>query len=182
MYEIFSDVTPSNQNSGAAPVYNIYCIFISCHLPLPQFLYVADPMHQGQRGSSPLPPVFGRINGQPQPSFLERSTMDIHICNYKKYILQSSPTRGLRATDGSFAHRGLAVALLMNINCYDVWLFEGCAIGSLKVWMYEYCILLEQIFSISSLKIFKFLINLEQLFQKYIKFLINFFRIFPNLL
>ena len=46
MYEIFSDVSHSNQNPGAAPVYSIYCIFISCHL-CPQFLYVADPMVLG---------------------------------------------------------------------------------------------------------------------------------------
>ena len=28
----FSDVLPSNQNPGAAPVYSTYCIFSSCHL------------------------------------------------------------------------------------------------------------------------------------------------------
>ena len=46
MYEIVFDVPLSNQNPGAAPVFSIrvYCIFISCHLCPPKFLYVADPM------------------------------------------------------------------------------------------------------------------------------------------
>ena len=44
MYEIFSDVSPSNQNPGAAPIYiYIYWIFMLSLVP-PQFLYVADPM------------------------------------------------------------------------------------------------------------------------------------------
>ena len=36
---------PPIQNSGAAPVYSIYTVYLCCHLcPPPQFLYVADPM------------------------------------------------------------------------------------------------------------------------------------------
>ena len=35
-----------NQNSGAAPVYSIYTVYLCCHLcPPPKFLYVADPMY-----------------------------------------------------------------------------------------------------------------------------------------
>ena len=34
-----------NQNSGAAPVYSIYTVYLCCHLcPPPKLLYVADPM------------------------------------------------------------------------------------------------------------------------------------------
>ena len=44
MYEIFSDVTPPHQNSGAAPVYSIYTVYLCCHLCPPKFLYVADPV------------------------------------------------------------------------------------------------------------------------------------------
>ena len=46
MYEIVFDVSPSNQNPGAAPVYSmyIYSIFMLSLVPPPQFLYVADPM------------------------------------------------------------------------------------------------------------------------------------------
>ena len=35
---------PPNQNSGAAPVYSIYTIYLCCHLCPPKFLYVADPV------------------------------------------------------------------------------------------------------------------------------------------